>query len=317
MSPNLNIYLNNPWKPVKYSFFIDEQLCSQVYEMGYAKVSFLNPEQLKELNELYTETHNIQQSNGGMFYSVYSNDIAYRKKIFSRINEILTPSFQKYFKDFRVVMNSFVVKASGPKSEFYVHQDSSGLDETQYSCISLWIPLHNIGPDNGAMAVMEKSHSLFSPYRGISFKAPFDNIHGAVKKYLKPVFMEAGEALFFDNRLVHNSLANSSGKNRVVATCGIFPVEAKIITCFKNLPGDDIELIAHDDEFMTTYPKFLNGCFDRPDDGQTVGFIKDNYPLLTETELDALCNAKGIAPVYLIDTKSVADCNMIGEPNQG
>ena len=311
---NVSIYLNNPWKPIRHSVLKSDIIADELHETGYTVLPFLSTEQLEALNTLYSQTHNITDKEGGMFYSVYSQDLVYRKKIHQEIQHILQLSFERFFQDYRVVMNSFVIKAKGPKSEFYVHQDSTGLDENKYSTLSLWIPLHDINANNGAMCVMNKSHKLFSPYRGISVRAPYDRIHNAIKKYLHPVFMKAGEAMFFDHRIVHNSLANLSDANRVVVTCGIFPKEAQMISCFQASPDTEIEIIAQNDDFLMEYPKFLNGCYDRPNVGNSIGFVKNRYPEITEYELDEICKANDILPLNSEVNKTMRDCNMISEP---
>lgn len=302
------------WSPLRHTFVKDEALADKLHAEGTAVVPFLNKKQLEALWALYHETHHIQAPDGGMFYSVYSQDLAYRKKVHEQISEILLPSFVQYFNNYRVVMNSFIVKANGPRSEFYLHTDSTGLDETKYSALSLWIPLHDITEQNGAMCIVPRSHKFSSPYRGISIKAPFDNIHAHVKKYLVPVPLNTGEALFFDSRIIHNSLPNLSNENRVVVTSGLFPAEAKIISCYQASPEADIELMEQDEQFLLEYPKFLNGCYDRPHVGRTIGFVKNEYPMLTEAEFDQRCSELGIRVVNALSSTGETDCNMINEP---
>src|SRR5690606_21476682 len=104
----------------------------------------------------------------------------------------------------------------------------------KYSCLSVWIPLQDTNLANGCLSVVPHSHKMFAPYRGISFPQQFENISNTVRKYLQPIEMKAGEILLFDNRLVHTSGVNSSGADRVVVMSGIFPSEAKIISCYKD-----------------------------------------------------------------------------------
>ena len=220
----LSSYLN--WKPIKHRIFKSEKLAHTIHTKGYQVVDFLTQDVLDELDKIYTEEHHFDLENGGMFYSMYSKDTAYRKRVHSRIGELLKPKLEEYFKAYNNVINAFVVKLPGEKSEFYVHQDTTGLDELKYSPLSLWIPLQDITKENGALSVIEKTQWFFSPYRGISFPFPFKGINETIKRYLKPVFMKRGQALFFDNRIIHNSMANTSSKARVAIICGLFPKEA-------------------------------------------------------------------------------------------
>ncbi|MCX6199880.1 MAG: phytanoyl-CoA dioxygenase family protein, partial [Bacteroidetes bacterium] len=170
--------------------------------------------------------HNFEIAKGGMFYSLYSRDIEYRKTVHESIGEIMKPVYDSLFSDYKVVLNSFIVKVSGPESEFCLHQDSTSIDETKYSSLSVWIPLQDTNMSNGCMCVVPYSHRMFSPYRGISFEQPFESIEGTVRKYLYPIELKKGDIFLFDNRIVHNSVINTSGENRVVVMSGIYPKEA-------------------------------------------------------------------------------------------
>ena len=191
-----------------------------------------------------------------MFYSLYSRDIEYRKIVHESISEIMKPVYDSLFSDYKVVLNSFIVKVSGPESEFCLHQDSTSFDETKYSSLSVWIPLQDTNMSNGCMCVVPYSHRMFSPYRGISFEQPFESIEETVRRYLYPIELKKGDIFLFDNRIVHNSVINSSGENRVVVMSGIYPKEAPLLSCFKDpeVTESQIELIEQEPDFLLTYP---------------------------------------------------------------
>lgn len=312
----MSIYLNNPWQPVKHHIIGDEKLQEKIHTRGFDVQAFLNPEQVGQLKNLFDAHHDWAEDKGGMFYSVYSRDLNYRQEIHQKIGEILAPLLSSRFKDYKVMINSFVVKLSGPESEFYLHQDTTGLDEYKHSPLNLWIPLVDVDEENGCLGLIEKSHHFFTPFRSISFPAPFDHIQATVKQYLKPVRMEAGEALIFDNRVLHHSYKNLSGQTRVAVVCGLFPQEAELITCYKAAYkcGGEVELIAHDDDFLLKHPKFLIDCQDRPETGRSLGFVKDPYGPIEIDEFEELCSDFGVVksgvPIGDTDTQ----CNLIGEP---
>ena len=304
------------WQPVAHSYITDDKLRERIDTDGFCVHGRLSEASLNELKSLFASTHHFENGEGGMFYSVYSQDLVYRRKMHDEIGAILKSYLDQWLTNYKMMLNSYIVKASGPRSEFYVHQDTTGLDEFTYSPLSLWIPLEDITAENGAMCVMPGSHKLFSPYRSISFSAPYDDIHFAVRRYLQPLFMKAGDILVFDNRIVHNSMQNLSGKERVVVISGIFPNEAKLQTCWKNpaIPDAKIEVIQHSDDYLLTNPNFLIDCFARPNTGDTVALVEDEWPKITETEFTALCEEHGIAPVNYLNENGHTDCNMIVEP---
>jgi hypothetical protein len=250
-----------------------------------------------------------------MFYSVYSQNISIEEKVHTDIEAILKPYIETLLSDYKIMLNSFIIKSSGPQSEFCVHQDTTGLDEHVFSPVSFWIPLLQITQQNGAMCVIPQSHKLFSPYRSISFPSPYDNIQPVVRKYLKPIYMKA-ESVVFDNRLIHNSLPNISGKERVAIMSGVFPKEAKLLTCYKanNARDTKIELIEHEDDFLLTYPNFLKNCYDKPASGKTIAWVDDVFPPIDELAFEELCTNNDIKPIYFVKNEQLNDCVLISEP---
>lgn len=309
-------YLN--WKPVKHVVFKDDDLRDVIHTQGYSTFEALSGEQLQRLNALFEQEHSFDLQDGGMFYSMYSRDKEYRLRVHETIAEILAPTLEAHFKDFKNVVNSFVVKLPGERSEFYVHQDTTALDEFVHSPLSLWIPLHDITEENGALAIIEKTHWFFSPFRGVSFGFPFKKINDTIKKYLKPVYMKSGEILCFDNRIIHNSLKNESDQPRIAVICGIFPKDAQFQTCYR-APEEQspVEFYAHDDDYMMNYPHFFYNCTDRPHSGTKTGEEARLFPAMTAEEFEELCALNGIEEVNKVDgaEPTTVNCDLIAEPN--
>lgn len=312
----MSIYLNNPWHPQQHSVIKEDSLKETIHQKGFDIQAFLSDDQLADLMAVFNEHHSWDEDKGGMFYSVYSRDLAYRKEIHEKIGAVLAPLLAKHFQNYKVMINSFVVKLSGPESEFYLHQDTTGLDEHKFSPLNLWIPLVDVDEEKGCLGVIEKSHHFFTPYRSISFPAPFDHIQSTVKQYLQPVRMKAGEALIFDNRVLHHSYKNLSGKTRVAVVCGLFPKEAELITCHKSeyKCGGEVELIAHDDDFLLKHPKFLIDCQDRPGTGHSLGFVEDPYEPITVETFETLSANYGLEKNNMKQEVGATQCNLIGEP---
>ena len=300
-----------------YTVFRDDNLSREIHEQGYKPADVLPSETIEALQALFRDTHDFAgNGNGGMFYSVYSRDLGYRRKVHEGITTILAPFFETHFKDHRVMLSSFVVKVAGPDSEFYLHQDTTGMDEWHHSPMSLWIPLDDVDENSGCLGIIPKSHHFFSPYRSISFPAPFDAIQAKVKQYLQPLRMRKGQVLFFDNRILHHSYINRSLKERIAVVCGIFPKDAPMLTCHKTeyVCGGRVELIRQEDDFLFTYPNFLIDCQKRPDVGMSLGFVEDPYREIAEAEFEALCRRNGLLPQTARADDTAVSCRMIAEP---
>jgi hypothetical protein len=313
----MSIYLNNPWKPAKYSIIKDDQIAAAVQNKGYSVQPILSKEAQESLIALFNGTHQIENVDGGMFYSIYSQDTDYRKKIHEEIKEIIQPMVNQICDQYKMVLNSFVVKISGKKSEFYLHQDTTGIDEWEHSPLSLWIPLQDVDENNGCLGIIPCSQHFLTPYRSISFPAPFDHIQNTVKQYLQPLKMKSGEVLIFDNRMLHHSYSNKSGQPRIALICGLFPKEAQMITCHKPVYecGGQVEIIGQEDDFLLTGKNFLIDCQKRPESGTSLKWVEDPYPPISEDEFDALCRKYGIeknSPNRFFEN---TECNMVAEPS--
>jgi len=299
-----NKYYN--WQPVTSSVIKDKQLSEDIHITGYSKKELLTSEQIDQLQLIFEREHKLEIKEGGMFYSLYSKDYEYRKRVNDEIGQILSPVFEKLFVNYRNVIN-----------EFYVHQDTTAMNEFAESPLSLWIPLHDITTENGAMCLIEKTHWFFSPYRGVSFNFPFAKINNTVKNYLQPITLKKGEILIFDPRLIHNSLANQTKDSRIAIVAGIFPKDAKFNTCFKdsNKSESPIEIYEHEHDYLLKYPNFFYNCHERPVSGNKINEVTFNEKEMTAEEFISLCELNSIPKQDFIVQYSNEKCQMIAEPD--
>lgn len=303
------------WQPIKHNVIKNAALANTIHEKGYSVIPFLNDEQLNTIISFYHKEHKLSVQNGGMFYSLYSKDIAYRKRVNETLESILNPLLEKHFVNYKNIVNTFITKATGPASEFYVHQDTTALDEYQYSPLSIWIPLQDITPENGALGVIEKTHWFFSPYRGISFPSPFQKINALLRNYLTPIYLKAGEAIVFDPRIVHHSMPNISDTDRLVVLCGVFPKDAEFTICYKDPSSDKIELLKQEDLYILENESFFYDCHSRPKTGIKIKEVENDFPEMNTETFEKLCDINGIKKVNEIDVQQSINCQFIAEPN--
>ncbi len=271
------------WTPQKHSIIRSETTREKIHETGYTVEGNIGVENIKKLYALYKELHNFNAPQGGNFYSLYSDDIVYRKKVHDSIGAILYPLYDKLFMEYKSVINSFIIKVPGPQSEFTLHQDSTGLDEMKYSPLSLWIPLQDTNMQNGTLCMVPKSHRFFHPYRGISYASPFHRFEDLLRSYLVPLDLKAGDIVMFDNRTVHYSHLNNSNTDRVVVMSGLFPINAKIEMCYRDESrlNSPIEIYEMEEDFLLTNKAFFNDCTARPSRGNVVR----NVPAVSEKSM--------------------------------
>jgi hypothetical protein len=303
------------WEPVLHFVVKDTELREVLHTDGYCIVDFADESIIDQLCELYKRLHKLDNREGGMFYGLYSMDMAYRKEVHDAINEMLSERFDYFFTDYKNVINFFITKLPGPKSELNIHQDMTSLDENRFSPLSVWLPLQDINKDNGAVCLIPRTQYFFSPYRSISFTSPYQHLSQEVLPYLRPIYLKKGQALLFDPRVLHHSMPNLSKDPRIAIVSGIFPEEADIITCFKEpRSGSKIELLLQPEEFLLYNKNFYQNCTDRPETGERIGQVSKEMPSMSAREFRNLCEKYKVEPYEGSITFMNNNCEMIGEP---
>ncbi len=252
---------------------------------GYVKLPFFNQEQVAFLLDVYKKLHPVEEK--GFYPSTFSKDKEYRKKADQEIRRLGEESTKKYLKNEKVVCASFIVKNYGKDSIMDVHQDMTLVDESIYTGINIWCPLVDINKDNGLLYVLPKSHRIVPTYRGASIETLYKNVYNEVKKYSIPIYLKAGESVFFDQSILHWSKPNMTEKARVVTNTFFTHKEATFQTCFYTKEyKNKIEIFNQDINFMIDFEQFGNNIYDRPKVGKSVGLVDYNFPKLRAKDLD-------------------------------
>jgi len=270
------------YKPIKHVFFKDPKVAEQLHENGYCVVDFIGEKEITLLSELYAKHHKIEDSQGGIFISTFSKNIAYRKRIWESVNAILENSFNKWFQNYKSNVNTFAVKTPGKLSHFIMHQDVAAIDEEKFSLLNIWIPLQDITPNNGALCIVPRSHNIFSPFRCPTVPPILKNIDKELYRYAIPIYLNAGQAIFFDPRVFHFSGQNSSNQSRVVVQCRICPSESKAIVYFNSQRENEmqVEMWQCPDDYFVTGNAYTENI--RPEGCKLIGNRTNLGPLTVE-----------------------------------
>lgn len=194
--------------------FRDDSMQDSFEKNGFVVVPFYTPEEVKELTELYYRLH--PKDEKGFFPSTFSKDLNYRATADAEIRRICERAMHLYLQDYKTICGSFIVKSPGPERAMCVHQDMTLVDESKYTGINIWVPLIDLTKTNGVLQVLPGSHRLYPTYRGSTIPGIYDEVSEQIKPHLKTLFMKAGEAIFFDQSIIHYSDANLSNEVRIV-----------------------------------------------------------------------------------------------------
>lgn len=253
-------------------------------ENGYLVVPFYNKEEIDELMNLYQKLH--PKDEKGFFPSTFSRNKEYRITADKEIRRIGSRSIEAICENIKVVCGSYIVKSPGEESVMGIHQDMTLVDESKYLGINIWCPLVDLTETNGALYVLPGSHRLEPTLRHSSLPNLYDNVMEEVKQYGRPLYLKAGEAVIFDQSIIHYSPPNLSDAIRPVTNTYFTHKDAVFQICYwEESYGKKVEIFEQDDNFMTDFDQFGDNIFARPKIGKSLGLIEYDFPYLTPDDL--------------------------------
>lgn len=279
------------WKRPEHTVATDVTVRTSLYHDGfYIKRNFLDRSILNDLVMLYDQNHEVSAKKGGMFVSIYSKDIAYRKRIDHGIREILSDRINSLFEDFKSNGYNFIVKYPGKHSEMFPHQDMPFVDEAEFSEVGVWIPLQQVGLENGCLGIVPATHFSIPPVRSLHHKLPFSDIYEFIRQYFIPVEMNLGDVLLYDPRILHNSFENKSSDPRLAIATRISPKQADYVITFKDQtkPSADFEQIQVADDFFLNFDDFISDKVRRPT-GKLLSKVEVPEATIDQREFEEFC----------------------------
>ena len=194
---------------------------------GFCVVSLLSNYQVDKLLHFFEEVSVTAGVYKEFYTSIWSNNEKHRRIVDQAIKEVLFPSLGAYFTDIKPVFANFMVKYPGTNSSLLPHQDWSFVDEPQFESYTIWVPLVNVGRQNGNLQIIPGSHNRFKNFNRARFEdAPFDREMEA--KEMVDIPMNAGEALILNSRIIHASPPNITNSKRIAVSIVVAPQEAPL-----------------------------------------------------------------------------------------
>jgi len=245
----------------------DPALEERLTRDGYVVVDFAEADELAALREIYDRVDSGRDS--GYYPSIMSTDGRYKAQVHHEITGLFWPRFEQYLVGYRPLVGAFMVKHPGPSTAVPPHQDWNVLDEQRFRSVNVWIPTSEITPEVGRMAFLPGSHRYLRGLRGSpTFPTQWVNIHERIRdELMEAPELEVGQAIIYDNRVLHGTPPNRSDDTRVVAYINAIPVDASPRHFYRDPAGDVVEYEVDSSFFHT----FTIG--DRPE-----GAVLARYP---------------------------------------
>lgn len=160
--------------------------------------------------------------------TLLDSNIDYKRDATNLVRDFFSPYIKQILNDYQILTGGFFVKQ--PKSgDVAVHRDWTFTDNFNDVNVNFWCPLVAVDEVNGTLQMVDGSHKLVSNIECPHTTPFFYRFSESLKKHSTAIPLKAGEALFFENTILHWSTPNNSSKPRYAATFMCIPSEAKAV----------------------------------------------------------------------------------------
>lgn len=243
-----------PFNAMRQSLFTNREQDAFFKAKGYCTAAaFLNQPQMQRLLQIYNDNMDYDDMPLQFFTTHWLSSEAARLQIHRDVQAVLHPLVKNLLPGYKSLLGYYLVKKPGGANPCILHQDWAMTDESRFTGITLWCPLTDVTGENGNFAVVEGSHRFFHNPRGTNLDMPFDRfaVSDIEKKFLTHLPVKAGDAIFFDHRLIHASPPNMTSQIRVAVGMVMIPEEAPVIHHLHQ--GDKLLVYEADDNFLLSF----------------------------------------------------------------
>lgn len=266
--------------------FKTSELQEEFNKNGFVHLPLLTAEQADQLLQFYKTLEVEHQQIGLPFITTsHSNNDELIRKADQYIERVLAPEMDKFLHNYKLLFGNFLIKQPGPDSITPLHQDTTFVDETKFSSISIWVSLQDTGPGNGCMRFVKGSHKFKIILRPTqTYPWPFEGVRNRLEKLLVDYPSRKGEAFIFHHGLIHASYANLTDTPRIAAVMAAYPAEAELLLLF--LTKESSTNVQKYKMTKEAYLHFVKG--EPPSMGELLEIAYFDFKQITPVELDGM-----------------------------
>lgn len=199
---------------------------------GYVKIQILDAQDMETLWEL-CRSMPPPTADLGFHTSLFYQNMEPRIRANEIISSVMWKKTEPLMENCRHIMGSFLTKEKGKSGEVLIHQDWTFVDEENGNrSFNVWCPIMATNETNGNLYVLPGSHHLpllprvapdsYSPYMN-------EKCMQFIREHSIAVPTKAGEAIIYDNTLIHFSPPNTTNEARVAAALMVVPRDAQMV----------------------------------------------------------------------------------------
>ena len=237
-------------RPVRRGVLTNRRQDHRLHRDGFVVVDLIDPHVASELASSYL----ARRVEGGHGFEADLNnpDTAYRRTVSGELSAALDDRVTDLFVAHQPFLRVYLCKWPGPDSDLYLHRDWMYVDERAgHRSYVVWIALSDVSGHQGQLQVLRGSHRLDPSLRGSNLNAAWIQHDDLIRPRLEAVPTTPGQAVIFDNALVHCSHPNNTDAPRVAAAIGLRPRAANLV----HFHGAEREALGYDvdDRFFLTH----------------------------------------------------------------
>lgn len=266
---------------------VDDRAQAEFEDLGFTVIDLLSPEQAEALLGEWRGLHPEPGNTGAWECDFYSDDSEVKARAYDAIQDALRASIEAHFVDHETFLHNFVMNWPGTEGGLELHQHSSVVDEDRFRSAVIWCALTDSTEANGTLNVVPKSHRVLHHHKPERSPEWFDGLHSyLVENHLTAVSLRPGQALVFDNGVLHCSFANTTDSPRVTAVATLARRDSALryydwvgdgsVNIYELEPSFFIEQVAGQFEWA------------KPEGLDVVGVEEIDFRVLTEDEVAAL-----------------------------
>jgi len=216
---------------------------------GYCVIPLVTKEEVQELLRDISELKpddNFAPSANSSFEKTYhltflDTNFEYKRRAKELITETFGEKIKAILPDFRILDKNFFIKPPGT-GELNVHRNWTFVRDQRVRTFTVWCPLVDVDETNGTIQLVTGSHRFCREVVSPTVATFFEGFQSAIiDEYSTPIEMKAGEALIFDDQIIHWSGNNMSDKPRPAVVMACVPVDEETVFYFSDMkPGSTL-----------------------------------------------------------------------------
>lgn len=264
--------------------FVDRELERRFRQAGFVVIDAIDQPTVESLLRTCERYHPARTTTWDSDFFSSSREV--KLGVAAAISGALAPTVRDLLVDHAPRITNFVVNWPGPDGGLPLHQHSSLVDERHHRSVVIWCALNDAVEANGTLHVVERSHLVPRGPWGEGRPDWFaERREDLLAEHLTAVPVEAGQAIVFDNALLHCSFPNETAEPRRTAVAVVTPHEVPL----RYYRWEDQTTTAYhlDPTFFADHVSSGLAWAD-PDGLERVGEESDHDTLPSDQEIDAL-----------------------------